>query len=97
MKLYGKISGSNKIEDSTYTVVKILGKLSGAGCLTAKISVGGGKRYQGDYVVVSSTEEQTLATAQTYMEKDVTVKAIPYSEVSNLTGGTTFFIGKEGE
>jgi hypothetical protein len=86
MKLYGQLSGSSKLS----------GVLSGKGCLAAKISVGG-TRYQGDYVVVSSTEEQTLATAQTYMEADVTIKAIPFSEVSNLAGGSTFFIGKEVE
>jgi hypothetical protein len=85
MKLYGRVSGSSKLN----------AKLSSTGNLAAKVVIGGGARYQGEYIVTSSTEEQTLATAQTYMESDVTIKAIPFSEVSNLAGGSTFFIGKE--
>lgn len=50
--------------------------------------------YQGAYTVTPSDEAQTLATKNTTMTDDVTVKQIPYYEVSNQTGSTVY-IGKE--
>lgn len=55
------------------------------------------EKYEGDYTVIPDVAEQTLATANKLMEQDVVIKSIPYNEVSNLTGGTTFYIGKEVE
>lgn len=52
--------------------------------------------YEGEYVITpSTTEKQTLKTAQTFLENDVTVLKIPYYEVSNNTDGTTVYIGNE--
>lgn len=45
--------------------------------------------YKGPYTVTPKVDEQTLATAQKSMSKDVTVEKIPYSEVTNPSGGTT--------
>ena len=50
--------------------------------------------YEGDYAVTPSTSEQRLATANKVLEQDVVIKEIPYSEVSNLAGGNTVYIGK---
>ena len=37
--------------------------------------------------------ETTLETAQTYLDRDIVVQAIPYAEVSNIKGGLTATIG----
>lgn len=55
------------------------------------------KRYEGDYEVIPSRQEQILETAHKLLNKDIVVKEIPYDEVSNPSGGTTFYIGKEVE
>ena len=49
--------------------------------------------YDGDYDVVPGREETTLETRDTVMDDDVTVHPIPFFEVSNLSGGTTCYIG----
>lgn len=51
--------------------------------------------YMGAYSVVPRIGEQTLNTKDKSMTKDVTVFAIPYEEVSNLSGGYTATIGLE--
>ena len=49
--------------------------------------------YEGNYTVKPAVTAQTLNTTQKYLSKDITVKAIPYAEVSNASGGTTITIG----
>lgn len=52
---------------------------------------GGGSSYpvfEGPYVVIPKTEDQVLATNKHVMTDDVTVKEIPYAEVSNVYGTT---------
>lgn len=51
--------------------------------------------YSGAYTVTPSSSEQTLETASKLMEDDVTVKEIPYYDVSNTSGGSTVYIGTE--
>lgn len=51
--------------------------------------------YKGPHKVTPSREEQTLQTANKYLADDVVVKQIPFDEVSNTSGGITFYIGKE--
>lgn len=55
------------------------------------------ERYNGDYVVVPKTDSQVLKTRQKLMTDDLTVKEIPYYEVSNESNGNTVYIGKEIE
>ncbi len=55
----------------------------------------GGEIYTGDYRVTPKVEEQTLSTKEKSMVKDVTVKAIPFFNVSNTSGGRTVYIGSE--
>lgn len=54
-----------------------------------------GESYKGDYSVTPKRAVQVLETANKVLSDNVTVLAIPFSEVSNLGGGTTFFIAKE--
>lgn len=53
--------------------------------------------YDGEYVVTPTRSQQTLETANKTLTSDITVQAIPYSEVGNLGGGYTFYIAKENE
>lgn len=52
-------------------------------------------KYEGDYVVAPSISEQVLETASKMMTDNLTITEIPYSEVSNLSGGLTAKIGNE--
>lgn len=50
--------------------------------------------YEGAYEITPSAEnEQTLNTAQTFMDADVVVNKIPYAEVTNTSNGKTVTIG----
>ena len=61
--------------------------------------VGGGSGrfpyYMGPYEVDPRKVEQTLETKNKSMTDDVTVNEIFYSEVGNLSGGKTAYIGME--
>lgn len=50
--------------------------------------------FDGAFEVIPMPDSDVqLKTAGTYMDSDITVKKIPYNEVSNETGGTTVTIG----
>lgn len=50
--------------------------------------------YEGEYCVTPSAEENiTLGTSDKVLRDDITVKKIPYAEVSNNKGGITATIG----
>ena len=49
--------------------------------------------YEGEYSVTPQITAQTLETENKLMTDDLTIKAIPYFEVSNLAGGSTVTIG----
>lgn len=51
------------------------------------------EHYKGSYEVTPSVESQEMLTKNKMMDKDVTIKAIPYAEVSNTSGGCTISIG----
>ena len=51
--------------------------------------------YDGDYVIHPSSKARTvLETKGKKMKGDVTINKIQYTEVSNLSGGTTVYIGE---
>lgn len=51
-------------------------------------------KYDGAYSVTpDADEDQILSTAQTYVDADIKIEKIPYSEVSNTSGGVTVNIG----
>lgn len=87
-------------------VVPLTGEISGlqelSGSLNAVGSLDGGlsidlaqSPYSGPYEVDPRKVEQILETAHKSMVRDVTVNAISYIEVSNLSGGVTATIGFE--
>lgn len=49
--------------------------------------------YTGEYIVEPTLTEQTLPTADTIMDDDVTVRRIAVSYTTNYTGGNTVYIG----
>ncbi len=51
--------------------------------------------YEGSYVVDPRKVSQTLETANKSMSDDVVVNEIFYSEVGNVSGGNTAYIGME--
>ena len=51
--------------------------------------------YTGDYAVTPKIESQTLPTREKVMVDDLTIKEIPFFNVSNTSGGSTVYIGKE--
>jgi hypothetical protein len=51
--------------------------------------------YQGEYNVTPKIVEQTLPTKEKLLLEDMTIKAIPFFNVSNTSGGSTVYIGKE--
>lgn len=55
----------------------------------------GGERYMGDYIITPKVEPQTMQTNGKVMEDDVTIKSIPFFNVSNMSGGSTVYIGNE--
>lgn len=55
----------------------------------------GGEPYDGPYDVTPKVTAQTLPTAKKLMREDVSVRAIPYFDVSNPAGGNTIYIAKE--
>lgn len=88
----------------------ITGKLSDketiAGALRAKSSVTGTialnmngvtDRYTGEYEVTPLVTSQVLGTKQKVMIDDLTIKEIPFFDVSNTSGGTTVYIGGDIE
>lgn len=58
-----------------------------------EVSINGGITaiYTGAYEATpKANSEQTLETANKYMLSDVTVHAVPYYEVSNVSGETVY-------
>ena len=55
----------------------------------------GGGLYEGEYIVTPRTVEQTMPTKEKVMLEDVTIKAIPFYDVSNTSGGSTVYIANE--
>lgn len=55
----------------------------------------GGEPYDGKYTVTPKVDAQTMPTKYKVMTDDVTIKSIPFFNVSNNSGGSTVYIGNE--
>ena len=51
------------------------------------------EHYSGDYEVIPKVTAQELSTKAKVMDDDVTIRAIPYYETSNLKGKTVYIGG----
>lgn len=61
--------------------------------IVGDLEANGVEVYKGEYEVIPSVLEQTLETKDKYLTKNVTVTTIPFSKVSNTSGGNTVTIG----
>lgn len=80
----------------------IASKKSLKGSITTKekisgfVNVGGmikQESYNGSYEIIPTIEQQILQTKNKTMINDLTIKSIPYSEVTNTSNGITVTIG----
>ena len=62
-----------------------------------KVTVADVEHYEGSYEVVPRVTAQILETKERYCTRDITVCEIPFFDVSNNSGGSTVYIGKEAE
>lgn len=76
--------------------IKLQGTIYASRNLKGIMNIGGSaSRYDGEYEVVPSRQNQVLETENKLLKENITVIEIPYAEVSNLGGGTTFYIARE--
>lgn len=83
---------NNMIRGNISVKNKIIGKLNQG---IEKVIIYDGEKYEGDYVITPQVnEQQELETKNKIMIKNLTIKKVPFYEVSNEEG-TTVFIGSE--
>lgn len=88
--IVGNLAPAQSLAGFIYREAAIVGNLASA--YTTE-----GTPYEGDYDVTPTVEGQELRTKNRYMMDDVTIRAIPFYEVSNQTGGNTVYIADEVE
>ena len=85
----GSSTGECKLPDVTEADEGKFLKVSGAKWVAADLP-----KYDGEYSVSPSpTEDQLLKTGSTFVDADIKINKIPYSEVSNSSNGITVAIG----
>lgn len=72
---------------------KVLGVVDGVWGVVDAPASSDYENYEGPYAVTPSDNDQVLETSQNVLDEDITIKAVPYTEVSNTGGGTTVNIG----
>ena len=82
------LSGYIKTEASLSGSIKSNGALHGSLHMPV-----GYEDYTGEYEITPKVTAQVIETADKHMISDLTVKEIPYYEVSNQANGKTVLIG----
>ena len=85
----------NAKQSLTGTVVNNTQIVGNVGISTGVVDVT--EQYMGDYEVTPTVDGFTLPTRRKLMTRDLTIKEIPYYDVSNTSGGSTVYIGEEIE
>ena len=88
--LNGVVNGAKGLTGFLTQKAELVGNLATAYAI-------GATTYTGEYEVTPTVEGLGLQTKHKYMTDDVTVRAIPFFEVSNTGGGTTVYIADEIE
>lgn len=88
--LTGTVAGAKSLTGQMTHEAHLVGSLATAYMV-------GASPYEGDYEVTPTVDGLSLPTRQKYMTDDVTVRAIPFFEVSNQSGGNTVYIADEIE
>lgn len=96
-----KLADEYKLNAKLHTNQVLTGVVSDGGNLNGIISIGGSDTnvaypfYKGEYEVTPTRQNQSLDTSNKILTKDITIVEIPYAEVSNTSGGNTFYIARE--
>lgn len=83
--MIGSISGQ---EGVLFGLIKSEGNLTGRVLITVDHEC-----YAGNCHVIPKINSQVLPTCDKVVTQDITVEGIPFYEVTNPQGGTTFIIG----
>lgn len=83
MRIYAKFSEINQTIKANF------------GETQAVTEIVGGEPYDGKYSVTPRVTEQTLPTKHKVMTDNMTIREIPFFNVSNTSGGSTAYIGSE--
>ena len=86
--LQGFLSSENTMTGTLSIESSIVGALSGENGLAATLSTPVENRYEGTYTVTPNKDEQVIDTDYRLLTQDLTIKGIPYYEVSNESGIT---------
>ena len=62
-------------------------------CFSESFSPSGVTPYSGSYEAIPRVTAQSLPTQDRWLDRDVTIQAIPYHEVGNRERGMTAIIG----
>lgn len=77
------------LNDNTKNITAKIGEVQ-------TVTLSDGKEiYKGQYIVTPKIEQQALPTKNKILTEDVTVKSIPFFDVSNNSGGNTVYIASE--
>lgn len=84
-----------ELRDQNALNCNLVGAVGINGEIGVPIVHGSGDTYKGDYTITPKVNAQQMPTKGKIMADDVTVKEIPFFNVSNTSGGSTVYIGKE--
>ena len=90
------IASKKSIKGSIASKKSLKGSITTKEKISGFVNVGGTIRqesYDGSYEVTPTIEQQILQTKNKTMINDLTIKSIPYSEVTNTSNGITVTIG----
>ena len=85
--LKGSIASKKSLKGSITIKEKISGFVNVGGMIQQE-------SYDGSYEVTPTIGQQILQTKNKTMVNDLTIKSIPYSEVTNTSNGITVTIGE---
>ena len=91
------ISSKKSIKGSIASKKSLKGSITIKEKISGFVNVGGmiqQESYDGSYEVTPTIGQQILQTKNKTMVNDLTIKSIPYSEVTNTSNGITVTIGE---
>lgn len=96
----GTLSTKHSLTGSLARRRSLTGRLASIGGLTGRLAAAytvPPEAYDGPYEATPMTVDQKLNTKEKYMNDDMSIRSIPYFDVSNTSGGSTVYIGTEIE
>ena len=89
---FGELSPSFRVSfsEATHSLSASFGEV-----IVTEIPPQGIEVYKGEYAVTPKVEAQSLETANKLLKQNVAIRAIPFYETTNNSGGMTAYIGSE--